>query len=314
MKKLTVHAFDEIQHWVHKNARPIDLAVWQYHFEGGSAEAVIQELAFYQNADGGFGNALEPDSWNPASSPYTTLQAIRIMLAIGCGFRAHPIMKRVLRYLDECPCQREYGWLFSIPTNNDYAHAPWWSYSEEANTYESIGLTAELAGIILYLEEKDTPLYKKAEAYAAFVIKRLETAQVHGDMGLGGYLMLVEYIKKAGITKQYDVDFLTCTLSKQVFDTIERDTAKWVQYCAHPSRYITSAQSLAYTENEAIVQAELDFLIETRPQNGIWPIPWSWFDHNGKYPKQFAISENWWRAIKGTEKVLYLKQFGRLES
>ncbi len=313
MKKLTTQALKEITQWIHQNARPIDLAVWQYHFEGGSRETVLKELTFYQNADGGFGNVLEPDCWNPESSPYTTLQAIRILLAVGVVDREHPFMKEAFRYLLECSHQREYGWLFSIPTNDAHAHAPWWTYSEEANTYESIGLTAELAGVVLLLCEKGSALYEKAELFANGVIQKLNSSAVHGDMGLGGYIELLQYIHKAGLQTRYDVAFLTDALRKLVNATIERDTSKWVYYGAHPSRYITSPDCPFFQENEDIVQAELDFLIDTRPQNGIWPIPWSWFDNNEKYSRQFAISENWWKAIKGTEKVLYLKQFGRLD-
>jgi len=314
MKKLTAQALNEVKRWIHKNARPIDLVVWQYHFEGGSAEAVLKELAFYQNEDGGFGSALEPDCWNPDSSPYTTLQAIRILLDVSSGDTNLPMMKEAFRYLLECPHQRDYGWLFSIPTNDGYAHAPWWTYSEEANTYESVGLTAELAGIILLLGEKDSALYQKAETFAGAAIQRLNTSAAHGDMGLGGYIELLQCINRARLQSYFDVDFLTEALCKLVYATIERDTSKWVHYGAHPSRYITSPDSPFYKANEDIVQSELDFLIDTRPQNGIWPIPWSWFDNNDKYPRQFAISENWWKAIKGTEKVLYLKRFGRVEA
>ena len=82
MKKLTVKAFDEIRLWVYRNARQLELALWQYEFENGSADAVLSALAFYQNQDGGFGNALEPDCWNPNSSPYTTLCAIEILKKI----------------------------------------------------------------------------------------------------------------------------------------------------------------------------------------------------------------------------------------
>ena len=83
MKQLISADFQEIRQWVHQNARTVDLAVWQYHFEGGPAEAILYELAFYQNADGGFGRALEPDNWNPASSPYATLYAANMLRSAG---------------------------------------------------------------------------------------------------------------------------------------------------------------------------------------------------------------------------------------
>lgn len=57
--------FQKAKEFIYRNARPLDLARWQFHFEGGGKEAVINALECYQNDDGGFGHGLEPDSWNP---------------------------------------------------------------------------------------------------------------------------------------------------------------------------------------------------------------------------------------------------------
>ena len=56
---------------------------WKYLFEGGSREDVLTSLAAYQNEDGGFGHALEPDCWNPDSSPIQTWVAAEIIQKIG---------------------------------------------------------------------------------------------------------------------------------------------------------------------------------------------------------------------------------------
>lgn len=40
---------------------------------------VLAALAVYQNEDGGFGRALEPDCWNPDSSPVQTWTATEII-------------------------------------------------------------------------------------------------------------------------------------------------------------------------------------------------------------------------------------------
>ncbi len=312
MKKLTAQAFQEISLWIHRNARPIDLAVWRYHFESGSREAVLQALAFYQNEDGGFGHALEADSWNPNSSPYTTLNAVNMLIDIGFLDRSHPLWRGIFRYLDECPDRTAYGWRFSIPSNDGYPHAPWWTYNEEANTYESIGLTAGIAGFILLYGEKDSGLYQKALAFAGAMIEKLKAPGKYGDMRIGGYCVLLDSIEKAGLQGRFDCAFLAQAVGRQVYDTIERDTSQWVYYGVRPSNYIHSPLSPYYKENEEIVQRELDYLIDTRPENGVWPIPWSWFDNNEKYAKAFAISENWWKAVKATEKVLLLRSFDRM--
>ena len=46
--------FKKARTFIYRNARPLDLARWQYHFKGGSKEAVLTTLAVYQNEDGGF--------------------------------------------------------------------------------------------------------------------------------------------------------------------------------------------------------------------------------------------------------------------
>jgi len=70
--KLTSNELETIRRWMYREARPIDLARWQYHFENGTQNEVIHSLAAYQNSDGGFGYGLEADSANPNSSPIQT--------------------------------------------------------------------------------------------------------------------------------------------------------------------------------------------------------------------------------------------------
>ena len=74
-----MEAFEKARKFIYKNARPVDLARWQYHFENGSREAVLQALQVYQNEDGGYGHGLEPDHWNPNSTPIAVWEACRIL-------------------------------------------------------------------------------------------------------------------------------------------------------------------------------------------------------------------------------------------
>lgn len=47
---------------VKENARPVDLAVYRYFFEGGPRESVVAALAEFQNDDGGFDITWEWDT------------------------------------------------------------------------------------------------------------------------------------------------------------------------------------------------------------------------------------------------------------
>lgn len=97
-------------------------------------------------------------------------------------------------------------------------------------------------------------------------------------------------------------------LKNQVGKFIEKDTTRWNQYCRKPSVYINAPESIFFESNEQVMEAELDFILKQRNQEGVWDISWSW----GAYDKEFVISENWWKAIKSIEYMLLLKRFKRL--
>ena len=56
------------------NARLLERNLFAFHFQGGHGQKVLSALLAYQNQDGGFGNALEPDK--------------RTMTSQHCGFAA----------------------------------------------------------------------------------------------------------------------------------------------------------------------------------------------------------------------------------
>jgi hypothetical protein len=312
MMKLSLKDYTEIKSWMYRNARPLELAIWQYYFENGSKEAVLNALSFYQNDDGGFGHALEADSWNPNSSPYTTLRAINILKSIDFIDKQHPITQGIFKFLESDTYCSENGWSFNIQSNDDYAHAPWWTYSAEANTFEDIGVTAGIVSFILTHTDKNSELYNKALALSDSIIEKLNTTEKYGEMGIGGYCILIDALERAGLTSRYDYISLMEKVKKLVHTSIERDTSKWKNYSRRPSDYIDSPKSMFYEGNEEIVVKELDYLIQTRPENGVWNITWSWFENNEKYAKEFAISENWWKASIAIDKINFLKNFDRL--
>ena len=313
MKKLSSHAFNDVRAWIYRNARQLELAKWQYEFEYRSREDILFALSFYQNEDGGFGNALEPDSWNPNSSPYTTLTAIEEIKDIGFIDINHPVMRGVFKFLESGVHSNENGWLFNIPSNDNWPRAPWWTYSPEAEAVESIGVSAGIACFLLTYANKDSELYKKALAITEKLIHKLNELDKFGDMGVGGYCVLLETINELGLTHNFDTKLLKEKTRKLIKEAIEHDVSKWPLYGKRPSSFITTPDSLFYEDNKVIVEQELDYLIETKPEHGVWGITWSWYEHNEKYQKEFAISENWWKVDGAIEKLKFLRNFNRIE-
>lgn len=60
-RNLTQEDVSQTKEFIENTARPVENALFDYYFEDGTAEAVLNELAEYQNPDDGFGRGLESD-------------------------------------------------------------------------------------------------------------------------------------------------------------------------------------------------------------------------------------------------------------
>lgn len=309
MGKLTRKAYEEIKRWMYRNARPLELMKWQYYFENGSKEAVMDKLQAFQNEDGGFGNALEPDNWNPESNPGTIYQAITVLEELKWEDSSHPVIQDLLRFL-ESGTHRENGlWGFSIPSNDKYPSAPWWKYSKEANTLMGYNPTAVLVGFILRYADKASDLYQEALQITKGIVEKingLEKADMHE---LGCFAGLYEDLKDLNLLAQFDSGMLKQKLSKLVNASIERDPAKWPVYSVRPSTFIRTPDSDFYSGNEEVVEKEVAYILSSRTDGGVWDISWQWAD----YPSEFRVSTIWWQAYWAISNLLFLKSFDALD-
>ena len=317
MDKLTADQWKQVCNWMYRNARPVDLARWKYHFENGSSEDVIQCLQAYQNEDGGFGNALEADSWNPGSSPYTTSVAVDLLNEVKFKDGAHPLVKGILRYLEQTNDFTGTHWTAIIPSNNHYPRAPWWTYEESAVAGWGYMPTARLAGFVLLYADKESGLYKKAEEIAkeavdTYINGLMPDGQLYSAVFREGEVVcmyyLLECLEAAGLADSFNTVELRKTLKNRAGAFIERDTSKWSQYCYKPSAFVTSPDCLFYEGNEDITNHELDYILSKRNPGGVWDIVWSW----GAYEKEFSISENWWKGNLAISNLLLLRSFDRI--
>jgi len=79
MLKLSKNCFDKAKTYILTQGRPLEQALYRYHFDGGLKEQILVELGGFQNSNGGFGNALEPDLRAPESSALRTTFALDIL-------------------------------------------------------------------------------------------------------------------------------------------------------------------------------------------------------------------------------------------
>lgn len=307
--KLAREDFQAIQNWFYRNARPLDLARWQYHFENGGQAAVLAALAAYQNEDGGFGHALEADSWNPNSSPIQTATAAEILLELHIEDRGHPVIQGILRFLDSGAEKDGNTWRNVIATNNEYPHAPWWNTASDSTSRSRFNPTAILAGFILQYADRNSLLYASG-VRTAKELEELFLQETDLEMHpLKCVVTLLEYIFLAGLQEQFAYDEMKAAAARRITALLERDAGDWSGYACKPSAFIHSPAGLGYADNAAIVEMELDYVLANRNPEGIWSLNWSW----AGYEREFAVSENWWKAGIALEKLLFLRAFGRLD-
>lgn len=302
--------YQKAREFIYRNARPLDLARWQYHFENGSKEAVLKALAYYQNDDGGFGHALEIDAWNPKSSPIQTWVATEVLREINFEDSSHPIVKGILSYLDSRKDFDNNFWYKMVKNNNDYPHAPWWHTEIDSADNGDYNPTACLAGFIIRFSGKESELYKLGCRIAREAVKQLISGERENGMHtITCYIRLMQYIEAAKATDIIDLAILKAKLIEQVKNCITQNTDEWkISYVCKPSQFIDTQNSIFYVGNEAIADFECEFIIRTQLEDGSWNVTWDW----GNYQSTWAISRNWWKANGIILNLCYLKQFSKL--
>lgn len=306
---VTEQDFKAIRNWVYRNARPVDLARWKFHFEAGPVSAVLEALAAYQNEDGGFAHALEADSWNPYSTPIQTANAVEKLLEVHFEDGAHPVLQGMLKYLDSGADMDGGSWKNVVASNNGYPHAPWWHASSSSTSHSIFNPTAILAGFILKFGDRSSRLYERGMIIAR-ELSELFLANPNIEMHpLKCVITLLDCMAEAGVQEKFPYAELREAATRQITVLIRRDAGNWSGYGSRPSVFIKSPESPGYEENADLLHQELDYLMEGRNPEGVWNLTWSW----EAYEREFAISENWWKSEIIIEKLLLLRAFGRVE-
>ncbi len=318
--------YENARAFVYRNARPLDRARFAYHFKGGSRGDVMTVLSAYQNADGGFGHALEPDAWNPDSTPIQTWAATETLHEIGFEDACHPVVQGILRYLQSGQDFDGHTWANAPESNNAHPHASWWHSQSTSTSHHSYNPTACLAGFILKFAAIDSAVYALGLRVAQEAVDAYLAEGLLNDTHTAAcYVRLWEYATQARAAiggdagthtplgdpagAGIDLPRLEARLREQVTHSITHDTAQWdTGYICRPSHFFRDRDSVFYAGNEEIAAYECDFILRTQLPDGSWPIPWAW----AAYPEEWAISKNWWKGHAAVNNLLYLKGMGRL--
>jgi hypothetical protein len=318
--KVSSAVLENAKTFIYQNGRLLDRLRYEYFFENGSQEAVLTLLRAYQNADGGFGNALEPDIRCPQSQPVPTEMALAIMDDINAFDPA--IIKGIARYLQQIAVLETGGFPFVFRTARNYPHAPWWN--TERDDIASINPTGNIVGLLLkqkaWTDFYEEEWFKRTLHYIVRYFDREEPEGYHDGIQWITFLEVVtdlldtndsvtDHSEGKRVAGEYvDRDELK-TYRQRIDDwlsrpgTIERNpraegyvhtVLDWA-----PQRDSYAAQFI----NEDELEEHLSHMIKSQQDDGGWLINW---------PAVSQACELEWRGWVTVERLKTLRSYGWL--
>ena len=283
--------FARAEEFIWKNARLLERQLFAYHFKGGSRESVVAALRAYQNADGGFGNALEPDIRCPESQPVPVQHALRMLDTV--GFEAD-IVQRACDYLMTITTA-EGGVPWLLPAAQQYPRAPWWKTVDDPPA--SLNPTAAIAGL-LHKNGIQHAWLDPATAYCWSKIADYQPTTTEMDE-MGTVLAFLYYVPDRQLAEKEISRLIEPMFTVGLVADVEatgyvRKPLDWASTPEHPLR--------KYFREED-VQANLEATIAGQQADGGWNITW---------PAVSPSCELEWRGWVTLNTLLTLRENGRL--
>ncbi len=306
MKQLTTTALAQAHNFLGEEARPLEGHLFAYHFAGAGRGGVLDALKHFQNEDGGFGHALEPDIRTPASSAIATSQAFYTLREVEAP-AAEPLVARAVGYLVDSYDAAAAVWPALPPAAADSPHAFWWAYDSLAESFGGfvVNPRAALVGHLHHYQSL-TPAGFLAPLTAA-VVDHLNT--------LPDEMAMYDFYCYLGLATANNLDQATrrkilAKLRRIAPVLVSHDPDSWGEHGVQPLDLAPTPDApLADLFDPELLQANLDFLIEQQQADGSWPPAWSWA---AKDAKAWAAAEREWKGILTVKALTTLRAYGRL--
>jgi hypothetical protein len=260
------------QDFIWRNARLLERSLFTCLFEVGGTGPVLAALRAYQNEDGGFGNALEPDKRCPSSQPQDIEFALHILDAINA--MGDSMVAHACDYLVTITTP-EGGVPYALPSVNAYPHAEWWTV--EDNPPASLNPTAAIVGLLL--KHGVGPWIETASQFCWREIAALDSTAFHTLMPAIAFL---EYAPDR-VRAEHELHRIATLLSQP--GVIERDP-HLEGYVQKPLDWAPTPQSFCRRlfADETLAK-HLAALANRQRSDGGWPISWN--------PLSQAVEAEW---------------------
>ncbi len=276
------------------HARLLEQRLFAACFLGQPASGVVDALRGYQNPDGGFGHALEPDTRCPASLPIYVETAFLALAAAGTVDR--DMVVRACDYLARVADQADANGAVppGLPVIESFPRAVHWS---EWTYIPSLNPTAGLVGL-LYQLGVDHPWRAAGEAYCW---RELDSGALPDEAhALREVLVFLEHVPDSERADKHAAAVASMLPKASPFK-LDADAEGYGLTPLDLAPLATLRWRSLFTE--AQVEAHLDRLQADQQPDGGWPITW-------EPPEGAAVNE--WRGVVTLAALRTLTSYGRL--
>ncbi|MEU7003172.1 hypothetical protein [Nonomuraea sp. NPDC046570] len=287
MKTLTREALDRAEQYLLLNGRLIDRLRFEALFRGGEASRVLGVLGGYQNSDGGFGHAIEPDLRGAGSQPEPVEIAFDILDELGAF--DDPMVAAACDYLATVTTG-DGGVPFVLPSVRDTPRAPWWNTDDDPPG--SLVPTAGLAAM-LYKHQVKHPWLEPATEFCWAAIARVTETTPYEARAILPFLERVPDRRRAEaeFTRLRDAILATVT-----FDLAADGDAHF------PLDFAPEPRGLPLFDDD-LLQRHLDALIGAQSAEGGWAPNW---------PMWTPLVAHEWGGYITVLRLKTLRAYGRL--
>jgi len=305
MNMLSKKLIGASEEFLEENGRPLELARFRHAFAGSSVVDVLSALSVFQNKDGGFGHALEPDLRAPESSALCTSIAFQILREVKAA-PDHSIVARGIEFFVKTFDAGRTGWRIIPEEAAGSPCAPWWYQAERKESFVGFSLnpTAEILG---YLHDSGSraPVEMLSVVSERVLSQLKETDQIE----MHDLLCCLRLLQTPSLPADYREQLLG-RLGDLIGTTVAYRPDEWREYSLRPLEVVHSPESPFMPALENVVDANLDYELSTQNTDGSWTPTWSWDD---RFPEEWAQAKTEWAGVITVSKLLMLKRFGRIE-
>ncbi len=299
--QLPFAAWKQAANFILDNGNDLQRRRFEYYFGDGDHNSVIRELKCYQNADGGFGHALDADLTSEHSSVICTTIAFQIMADLEVGADA-AISRDGISYLED---QYQFNnWPNISAINNESAHAPWWQFDPNWHCTDKF-LANPGAEILGYLLQYGTTLPNDTlDSLLQRCLRRLE----EGDLEMHELQCYARLYHNAYVGRNY-ADKMLPALIAEASKLVTTDRNQWEEYGMTPVGLVTSPDSVFHDNFRISLEEDFEYQIEQQTPEGAWVPRWSW---GGLFPDEWRQAETQIKVELTLNFLRQLQRFGKI--